>query len=73
MEVKACEVRLSHTLPVAKKGLPTLRWCRLKPRREPREIRLEVLELFFLEVLELFFLEVLELFFWEVWERRSRN
>ena len=40
---------------------------------EPREIRLEVLELFFLEVLELFFLEVLELFFWEVWERRSRN
>ena len=47
--------------------------CRLKPRREPREIRLEVLELFFLEVLELFFLEVLELFFWEVWERRSGN
>ena len=46
MEVKACEVRLDHTLPVVSKGLPTLRVVPTETGGAPRETRFEDLELF---------------------------
>ena len=60
MEVKACEVRLSHTLPVAKKGVADAKGVPTYTGGRPRETRFEVLELFCFEVLELFCSEELE-------------